>query len=178
MPANEDLERMKEQMKALFGAPPLVRGESEEQYWKWWDAFVEEHDPKGFSALIDVNDLAIKQWEQNRLQGSSSALIEGALLEALKNLLRPFDSPSSSIRIINPSGVAQAYYTGDANEKREAREKITKCGITDDQILAEAMQLRSRGLIAFDRMDNHRVSARRSLLKDIGRRKPPDQTLN
>jgi hypothetical protein len=145
-----------------------VRGESEEQYWKWWEAFVDEYKPKNLSAWVEVNDLANKQWEQNRLQRSRPALIEGALVEALKNLLQPFTSMS-----ISPSGIAQAYYTGNAVERREMREKITKFGITDDQILAEAMQMRSSGLIALDRMDNYRVSSRRGLLKDIERHSEP-----
>ena len=68
--------RTAEQMKALFGPPPLVRGESEEQYWKWWEAFVEEHKPKTLSDWVEVNDLANKQWEQGRLRRCNPALIE------------------------------------------------------------------------------------------------------
>jgi hypothetical protein len=166
MSAEEDLERTTEQMKALFGPPPLVRGESEEQYWKWWEAFVEEYKPKTLSAWVEVNDLANKQWEQGRLRRCNPALIEAALPKALLNLLRPFEGKGVSIA----TATAHKYYAGNVKEIREARKKVTNCGISDDQILAEAMQMRSSGLIALDRMDNYRSRARRSLLKDIERR--------
>ena len=177
MSANNEVERTAEQMKALFGAPPLVRGESEEQYGKWWEAFVEEHKPKSLSAWVQVNDLANKQWEQNRLQRCSPALIEAVLPKALLKLLGPFEGKGVAIAY----ATAHKYYAGNAKEMREAREKVTNCGITDDQILAEAMQMCSSGLIALDRMDNYRANTKRSLLKDIERRSearkdPPDQT--
>jgi hypothetical protein len=160
MLSKDELERAKEQMKEMFGPPPLVRGESEELYWKWWEALVEEHEPKGFSALVQVTDLANKQWEQNRLRRSSSALIERGLRGALANLLRPFNATGlADIHI--PGQIAYDYYFGDVDEKREARENVTRCGITEDQITAEAMQMRSRELIAIDRMDSYRVSSRR-----------------
>src|SRR5271169_2145472 len=106
MSANNDQERTAEQMKALFGPPPLVRGESEEQYWKWWDAFVEEHKPKRLSAWVAVNDLAIKQWEQNRLQRGSPALIEGAFVRALHDLLQAL-GPKIDIK---PGEIARDYF--------------------------------------------------------------------
>ena len=30
------------QMRVLFGKPPLIKGESEEDYWKLWEAFAED----------------------------------------------------------------------------------------------------------------------------------------
>jgi hypothetical protein len=174
MLANDDLVRTADQMKALFGPPPLVRGENEEQYWRWWATFVEEHKPKRFSDWIEVNDLANKQWEQGRLWRCSPALIEAALPKALIKLLRPFDMTAVH------HAVAHNYYAGNDKDRREAREKVAKWGITDDQIMAEAIQMCSSGLIALDRMDNYRANARRKLLKDIERRSeacrnPPDQ---
>ena len=55
------------QMRVLFGKPPLIKGESEEDYWKFWDAFVEDVKPKRWPDWIVVNDLAHKYWEQLRL---------------------------------------------------------------------------------------------------------------
>jgi len=180
--SRDDLERAKEQIKDLIGPPPLVRGESEEQYWKLWEAFVEEHEPKGLSALVEVSDLVNKQWEQNRLSRCRPALIETGLRIAVTKLLRS-SSKTRPLSEIESQKIADNYYSGDAEERREAREEIINWGITDDQITAEAMQTRSDGLIAFDRMDNYRVSSRRGLLKDIGRRSDArrntsDQPLN
>ena len=93
MPTNVDRETTAEQIKDLLAAPRLVKGESEEAYWKWWSAFVEEYKPRSLSEWFEVNDLAHKQWEQDRLWRCNSAMIEGALFQALKNLVRPFCDP-------------------------------------------------------------------------------------
>jgi hypothetical protein len=46
MPLNENQKMTADQIKALLGAPRLIRGESEEAYWKWWSAFVEQYKPE------------------------------------------------------------------------------------------------------------------------------------
>jgi hypothetical protein len=171
MSAN-DLERTAEQMKALFGELPLIRGESKEDYWKLWSAFVEDLKPKSLPDWIEVTELANKQWEQGRLRRCNPALVEGALVKALMELLQPFHGIG-----IQPTQIARDYYAGDPKARQKAREKIASCGITDDQILAEAMQMRSSAMISMDRMDNYRSSARRILeRRSEARKNPPDQT--
>jgi len=154
-----------DEIKALFGEPPLIRGESKEDYWKLWSAFVEDLKPKSLPDWIEVTELANKQWEQGRLRRCNPALVEGALGNALKELLQPFNAIG-----ISPTELARDYYAADLKTRQKANEKVARCGITDDQILAEAMQMRSSALIAFDRMDSYRASAKRMLLKDIERR--------
>ena len=55
-------------------------------------------------------------------------------------------------------------------EKEQARDNLQKCGITEDQILAEAMQIRAKELVVFDRMDNYRANAQRNIRKGLDRR--------
>jgi hypothetical protein len=176
MSANDNLEITADQMKAMLGAPRLIRGESEEAYWKWWLAFVEAYKPKSLPDWVEVNELANKNWEQDRLRRCSPALVDGMLVKALTNLLEPFSKIG-----ISPYNLARDYYGGDDKARRRAREKVTWCGITDDQILAEAMQMRGSALVLLDRMDNYRASARRSLQKELerrseARRSRPDQS--
>jgi hypothetical protein len=190
MPLNENQKITADQMKAMLGAPPLIRGESEEAYWQWWYAFVEQYQPESLSDWLEVNDLAIKHWEQYRLQRSNSALVDGALIAALKTLLRPLhavnvfnpiaDSPGDAIEN-NATNIAHDYYAGNDKDRRRAREKVEAWGISDDQIIAEAMQLRGNAMLLLDRMDNYRAGAKRALQKELDRRSEarrsrPDQS--
>ena len=167
MPIDEDQDQAMttEQIKDLLGPPRLVRGENEEAYWKWWSAFVQEHKPKSLSDWLEVNDLANKHWEQGRLRRCNSAILDGVRVSALQKLLTPFQRID-----LNPVRVAQDYYAGDNKEGRTARAKALECGITDDHILAEAMEMRRDALLLLDRMDSHRSNSRRLLLKDLDRR--------
>src|SRR6478672_9541994 len=63
-----------DQAKALLGPPPLMLGESEEEYWKWWAACVEPERPKKFFDWLEVNELAHNKWEQKRLRLSRAAI--------------------------------------------------------------------------------------------------------
>jgi hypothetical protein len=89
------------------------------------------------SDWLEVNDLAIKHWEQNRLRRCNSALVDGALIAALKNLLRPLhavnvfnpiaDSPRDAIEN-NATKIAHDYYAGNDQDRRRAREKVEAWG--------------------------------------------------
>jgi hypothetical protein len=54
-------------------------------------------------------------------------------------------------------------------------------GNSDDQIIAEAMQLRGNAMLLLDRMDNYRAGAKCALQKELDRRSEarrsrPDQS--
>jgi hypothetical protein len=73
------------EIKALLEKPPLIRGGTEEAFWKWFTAFADEHQLESFSDWLEVHDYAVKQWEQKRLQRSNSALVKGAVSSAEKS---------------------------------------------------------------------------------------------
>jgi hypothetical protein len=172
------------QMRVLFGKPPLIRGESEQDYWKLWEAFREDIKPKRWPDWIVVNDLAHKYWEQLRFRRYSTALIEGACIEALEVLLRAFlkqaaEAKGASIDNEISKDIARFYYVGLDGAKQRAYLYVAECGITADQIFALAMQMRGSGLLMLDRMDGNRENACRALRKEIERRSatsenPPD----
>jgi hypothetical protein len=178
MSSNGDKKISLDQIKDLLGAAPLVRGESEQEYWKWWSTFVEAYDPEALSDWLELNELARKHWEQNRLSRSNAALIDVILINALKNLLRPFQTASIVMPSIldigrlegNAVKTAHEYYSSDEEIRREAREKVASWGITDAQIVAEAMQLRGKEMVYFDRMDHYRTTAKRAHQKELDRR--------
>ena len=133
-----------DQVKALLGTPRLIRGESEEAYWKWWSTLAEAYNPESFPDWLLLNDYATKSWEQRRLQRSNAILVEEAFMKALENLLWHDESgrntglgPAERYRVV------EQYYYGNEKAKRFAAEEVQYWGITDDHIIAEAMRLRA-----------------------------------
>jgi hypothetical protein len=159
-----------DQFRLLIGAPPLMKGESAEEYWNWWAAFAEDHKPKTLSDWFETNELAQKRWEERRLQRCASARVDSVLGPALIQLLKL--QQYSGI----PESLSQKYYSNNENENREARKIIESFGITEDQIRAEAMQECGRELLIFDRMEDYRARATRQLRKDIDRRSDARRT--
>jgi hypothetical protein len=103
----------KNSMRDLFGKPPLLKDENPEDYWRLWDAFAADLNPKTWPEFIAVNDLAHKYWEQLRLRRYSSALIDGGCIEALEYLLRPFLGASEDPQMKNASSdIARFFYVG------------------------------------------------------------------
>jgi hypothetical protein len=163
-----------DQAKALLGPPPLMPGESQEEYWKWWTVFVEPDKPKKFLAWLEVNELAHKEWEQKRLRRYRPALVKRAQILALNSLLR-------AVHVGIPDNIAKDYFGNDATAQRRAREIVDSYGITEDQIVAEVLVSRGDEMLILDRMDSNRASASRHLRKAIDRRAetgriPPQQT--
>ena len=159
MPSNDDRKITMDEIKALLEKPPLIRGESEEAFWKWFSAFADEYQPESFSDWLEVHDYAVKQWEQNRLQRSNSALVEGVQYRALRNLVMPFFTLLNSVRLDYGCRSSTTFFS-EMTKRRNKRATIFEAfEITDDQILAEAMQIRAKELVAFDRIDNYRANA-------------------
>ena len=140
-----------------------MRGESVEEYWNWWTAFVEGYKPETMSDWLEVNELAHRHWEQRRLRRYGPSLVESALGPALTELLRRHHKGG-------PEKVSSDYFSQDPAAREGASETHRKYGITDDQILAEAMQKRGDALVVLDKMDNYRATATRLLRKEIDRR--------
>jgi len=171
---NTNQELPADEVKALLGPPPLMLGESQEEYWKWWTALVEPDKPKRFFAWLEVNELAHKEWEQKRLRQYRPALFKRALITALSSILR-------GIHDGIPPKIAKDYFGNDATAQREAREIVAGYGITEEQIMAEAMVKRGDEMLILDRMESNRSSTSRHLRKAIDRRAetgriPPEQT--
>jgi hypothetical protein len=176
MLSNADQVLTVDQVRALLGPPPLMLGESEEEYWKWWTAFVEPDKPKKFFVWLEVNELAHREWEQKRLRHYRSALVKRSLKSALRSVLQE----CGGVNVV-ASKRAEDYFGKDKVAQREARKVVESYGITEEQIVAVAMVDSGAQMLIFDRMDNNRASASRQLRKAIDRRAeargiPPGQT--
>jgi hypothetical protein len=151
-----------DEFRSMIGTPPLIKGESVDEYWTWWSAFVDEYAPKSLSDWFEINEMARNRWEERRLRRCASARINGALVNVLRVMLIPHTGA--------PIKLAERYYSDDEEERREARELVEGYAITEDQIMAAAIQKYGRELLIFDRMESYRTTTSRSLRRDIDRR--------
>jgi hypothetical protein len=152
-----------EEIKQLLGAPRLIRGESEQAYWKWWSAFMAAYDPESLLEWIRLDDYAKKTWEQQRLQRSNSALVENAMVKALQNLLSELESGRNfGLNLYQQKQTADNYFYGTEKERKDTIEQVEGWGITGELIMAEAMRLRADSLVMFDKLDSYRANARRA----------------
>jgi hypothetical protein len=158
-----DEELTADQAKVRLGPPPLLPSESESEYWKWWEGFVQPDQPKTFPAWVEVNDQAELKWEQRRLRHASVAIIERAQITALAVLLYRYEQGVSS-------QIAQEYFGKEGPKQRRARDTVGSHGITQQQIEAHAMVNRGKQLLSIDRMHSNRAGAGRQLNKDIAKR--------
>jgi hypothetical protein len=84
----------------------------------------------------------------------------GDVVRAVVNVLGP------RLKIGKASDIARDYCMGDDNAKQKAREKSAQHGITQDHIMAKALQMCGPGQAILDRMDKHRASVIRQLGPD------------
>jgi hypothetical protein len=153
------------QMDDLFGEPPLIAGESKERYLKLRTAVAQSIEPKTIYDWMMVNDQTNKYWEELRLRSSAAALIEGAYVDALESLLRPFCTAPDV-----PSEIVRGYYSGSSKIKQQKTSQVAGYGITPEQIQAKAIQIIGSALQMIDRMIANRETSRRKLRKENERR--------
>jgi hypothetical protein len=159
-----------DQIKELLGSPRLVRGENEEAYWKWWDAFVAAYNPETLLEWVQLDDYAKKTWEQQRLQRYNSALLENATAKALENLLTNYKSGRNlGLAVFDREAVIAEYFSSSEKVRKRVIEQLDGWDITIELIMTEAMRLQADSLVVFDKLDSYRASAKRALLKDLDR---------
>src|ERR1700722_9899863 len=161
------------QMSYLFGEPPLMKGEDSARYWRLHAAIEHDHKPETFSDKLYVRDYTDKLWQQQRCKQSAASIVDGAYIEALASLLRPFNPPAMiSIGEDAATETARDYYSGKADLKRmdEVDFRLALHGISPEQIRAKAMQLCGNGVLMFNRMETNCETSLRMLRKEKDRR--------
>jgi hypothetical protein len=161
------------QMDDLFGEPPLIKGEDTARYSRLLAAIADEIKPETIFDKIRVREFTNKYWEQQRCKQGAASLVEGAYIEALASLLRPFISPPMiSMGEDAASEMARDYYSGEAKAKKvEAVEFfLVQYGITQEQIRAKAIQICGGGVLMFNRMETNCETSLRMLKKENDRR--------
>ncbi len=134
-----------------------------------------EHEikPETVFDQIRAREIADKLWQQQRCKQNAASLVEGAYVEALASLLRPFNPPPTiSLGEDVAATLARDYYCGEAKLKRvkEVELLLAQYEITPEQIRAKAMQLCGGGIAMFARMESHCETSLRMLQKENDRR--------
>jgi hypothetical protein len=123
------------QQDDLFGEPPLIKGENSARYYRLFAAIKHEIKPETVFDKIRVRELADKLWQQQRCKRSAASLVEGAYIEALASLLRPFSPPTIPFGEDVAAGMARDDYSGEAKPSK-AQQSPAKWsgGIASDAI--------------------------------------------
>jgi hypothetical protein len=159
-------------MSDLFGEPPLMKGEDTARYWRLHAAVTHEFKPETDFEKLYVREYTDKLWQQQRYKQSTASIVEGAYVEALASLLRPFNSPGIFIDEDPATKMARDYYSGEADTKREKELELHLAvhGISPEQIRAKAMQLCGSSVQLFNGMETHCEKSLRMLRKERDRR--------
>jgi hypothetical protein len=100
--------------------------------------------------------------DEHRLKRSQMALIKSAQIQSLASLL----GPKFADNIEEALETARAFFGDDAAHKRAATKCVNELAITQDQIEANAMYLRSSGLQMMERMKMNCETSRNAIIKD------------
>jgi hypothetical protein len=177
MPVNGQEDSAISQIDDLFGAPPLIKGEDTARYWRLHAAIAHEMKPETVFDKIRVREFADKLWQQQRCKQSAASLVEGAYIEALASLLRPFIPPAISIGEEPASEMARDYYSETKAEKvKKVDFLLALYRITAEQIRAKAMQLCGGSILMFNRMETDCETSLRKLQKENDRRLAAENT--
>ncbi len=166
------------QLDDLFGPPPLIKGEDLARYWRLHAAVARKMKPKDLFDDVQVREFTDKLWQQQRYKQCAASLVDGAFIEALASLLRPFNRPGIEFGEDAASKMARDYYSGEARADRmsEIELLLVQYGITREQILAKAMQLCSGGVLMLNRMESDCETSLHILRKDNDRRQAVEDT--
>jgi hypothetical protein len=166
----------KSQIDDLFGAPPLIKGEDTARYWRLHAAIAHQIKPETIFDKIRVREFADKLWQQQRCKQSAASLVEGAYIDALASLLRPFNPPTMWGEDA-ASEMARDYYSEAKVEKVKAVDLLLALyAISAEQIRAKAMQLCGGGILMFNRMETDCETSLRMLQKENDRRLAAENT--
>jgi hypothetical protein len=153
----------------------LIKGEDAARYWRLHAAVTYEIKPETVLAKILVREFVDKLWQQQRYKQNAASIVEGAYIEALASLVRPFIAPTFpniSFGEDAAATMAREYYNGEATPKKmeEIDSLLAKYGITVEQILAKAMQLSGAAVSMFNRMEASCETSLRMIRKENDRR--------
>jgi hypothetical protein len=163
------------QIEDLFGPPPLIKGEDAARYWRLHAAVMDQIKPETVLDKILVREFVDKLWRQQRYKQNAASIVEGAFIEALASLVRPFIAPTFpniSFGDDAAATMAREYYNGEAKPKKmeEIGSLLARYGITVEQILAKAMQLCGAAVSMFNRMEASCETSLRTIRKENDRR--------
>jgi hypothetical protein len=133
---------------------PLLITEAADEFDALRDAFEREIKPQGIIEQMYVHDISLIVWEILRLRRCKVVIINSAFRSALQSLLNqlltqankdPFDVGDEA------EALAQAWFT-DQEVKKQVSEILSRFGLDESAIEAEAIRRSSSDLELLDKM--------------------------
>jgi hypothetical protein len=152
--------------RVLIGEPSLLQSEDRDAYEQLRAGVEREIKPQTIFDEIRVQEITDKFWEEQRLKRQQIALIQSAKVDSLASLLTPYYGDE----IFGALETARNYYSGDQQRQRTAQKIMEQLGVTEQQVEANGIHVRSIGLLALDRMVLNRETSRNRLIRDHERR--------
>src|SRR6516164_2155167 len=145
---------------------PLLITESADEFDALRDAFEREVKPKGIIEQMYVYDISAILWEILRLRRCKVVIINSAFRSALEHLLvqllkRPGQYDYEVER--KAQALAQSWFT-DQEAKKQVSEILSRFGLDESAIEAEAIRRSSSDLELLDRMLSSLESRRNKAL--------------
>lgn len=170
MTEKNNVPEIPEELRGLFGNPPLLEGEDPKLYQSLLEAVIKDREPQKFMDWIAIYDLVPTLWEELRLKRASTGIIRVGMLDALEGILGAI-CKDNRIRIPKipsktPEQMAFRFFDKDEEERKELRSLLAQYGITEVEIQARAAQLNSDAVQMFEGMISAREKKRRRLRKE------------
>src|SRR5262249_50004039 len=140
---------------AVLPKLPLLITESAEEFDALRDAFEREIKPRGIIEQMYVHDISSIVWEILRFRRCKAVIINSAFRSALEDLLQQLRDPGQSLYDgqlkEQAQTLAHAWFT-DKEAKNEVSETLSRFGLDESAIEAEAIRRSSSALEVLDRM--------------------------
>jgi hypothetical protein len=152
--------------------PGVLTTESREEFLRFRKAFYDELQPSGPTECHYVDWIVMQAWEVQRYLRTKAGMINGALFEALKNLLEQalsedeFEFPYQ--RDNAAEDLARRWFVEDA-AKAEVAALLAKLGLDEASIEGEAHRLRAVEIDAADRLLTSKQQSFEKALRFIGK---------
>src|SRR6266498_4206663 len=138
----------------LLPKSPLLITESADEFDAVRDAFEQEIKPHGIIEQMYVHDISSIVWEILRLRRCKAVIINSAFRSALEHLLpqllRQANEDEFDVRD-EARTLAQAWFT-DQEAKKQVSEILSRFGLDESAIEAEAIRRSSSDLELLDKM--------------------------
>jgi hypothetical protein len=147
--------------------PALLTTESRKDFLCLRKAYYDEIQPSNAIERHFVNWIVMLAWEVLRLLRIKAGLINGALLEALKNLLEQALS-SDEFEHHAAEDLARRWFVDDV-VKAEVATLLARLGLDEASIEAEAYRLRAAEIESVDRLLTCKQQSLEGALRFIGK---------
>jgi hypothetical protein len=130
-------------IRRLLGEPPLLRGESKEEFNALLEQLAVDANPKDFASWLLLAETAAKLWEYARYQRMARAVVDDAFTDAVKDRLGDLKrfsegrfTPEQVER--GAANVAVGMQRGDPADTAAITGALTSWGLSVDNLFATA----------------------------------------